>query len=93
MTNYLVPFRDRLDGAYLFGSYILNVDSPNDIDLVLVTLDKAGSLDWLKIRMLRTSLSAPFYREFGIPLSAMVLTSLEWRELKEIMFRHRKALW
>jgi len=43
--------------------------------------------------MVRDTLISPFLEKFGIPLSIIVLTISEWRELDGTIIRERETLW
>lgn len=77
--------------ACIFGS-ALTVENPNDVDLCLVTDVRVGSDDWHRAREQRDSLADKFQKTFGLPLSAMLVTLSEWREVDGVVVRERCQL-
>jgi predicted nucleotidyltransferase len=88
----LAPVQGDLSGAYLFGSVLDLNAHPADVDLVLVAIDGAGEPGWRRVRTLRTAIAPAFTRAFGLPLSGMVLTPSEWREIDGTIVREREPL-
>ena len=93
LRDELAPYRRFIAEAYLFGSVLDPTRKPRDIDLVLVAMDGAGEPAWQLVRALRDAFTPPFLKEFGVPLSTMVLTMSEWHELQRTIARKREALW
>jgi predicted nucleotidyltransferase len=87
------PYHRFIIGAYLFGSMLDPTRSPRDIDLVLVTVGNAGEPEWQQVRSVRDVIAPLFEAEFGLPLSAMVLTLAEWREIDGVIVGERESLW
>jgi predicted nucleotidyltransferase len=81
-----------LHAAYQFGSSLSPAARPNDIDLVLVSVDGAGEPAWRDALALASELRVAFPLVFRIPLSAMVLTPSEWDELDGVIVRERRSL-
>ncbi|TXI87187.1 MAG: hypothetical protein E6Q40_05350 [Cupriavidus sp.] len=88
----LAPIRGDLAEAFLFGSILETDRRPNDVDLALVAIEGAGQPAWRRVRDRRTEIAPGFREIFGLPLSAMVLTPSEWRELDGKIVRVREAL-
>lgn len=78
--------------AYQFGSSLNPAARPNDIDLVLVSIDGAGAPGWRGALALAAELPAAFQLIFQTPLSVMVLTPSEWNELDGVIVRERRTL-
>jgi predicted nucleotidyltransferase len=93
LRQQLAPHRRLISKVYLFGSVLDLTRSPRDIDLVIVTADGAGGSEWQQVRAARDAMISPFQEEFGLPLSAMILTPPEWREIDGVIVREREALW
>lgn len=93
LCHELAPYRRLIAEAYLFGSVLDPTRKPRDIDLAVVTADRAGGTAWQQVRMVRDTLISPFLEKFGIPLSIIVLTISEWRELDGTIIRERETLW
>ncbi|QJU60258.1 hypothetical protein HL653_23225 [Sphingomonas sp. AP4-R1] len=92
LRDALAPVRGDLSAAYLFGSVLHPDAHPADVDLVLVAIDGAGAPGWRRVRALRTAIAPAFKRAFGLPLSGMVLTPSEWREVDGTIVREREPL-
>jgi predicted nucleotidyltransferase len=88
----LAPIRGDLAEAVLFGSILETDRRPNDVDLALVAVDGAGQPAWRRVRDLRSAVAPGFLEIFALPLSVMVLTPAEWRELDGMIVRGREAL-
>jgi predicted nucleotidyltransferase len=78
-------------GAYIFGSS-LTIKTPRDVDLCIVTGAKVGSDEWHQVRKARDSIAEEFRRAFGLPLSVMLVTPSEWREVDGGVVRDRRPL-
>ena len=83
---------EHLRAAYLFGSVLDPKRKPRDVDVVLVTVDRAGRPGWLNIRRWRDHLAQEFEDRFHIPLSAMVVTPSEWAEIESVVIGQRESL-
>ena len=81
-----------LRAAYQFGSSLDPAARPNDIDLVLVSVDGAGGPAWRCTLALAAELRVAFRLVFRPPLSVMVLTPAEWDELNGVIVRERRSL-
>lgn len=93
LRRELAPYRSSIAYSCFFGSILDQTLTPRDIDIVLVTNDAAGHSSWHSVRKARDAIELPFYETFGLPLSAMVLTPSEWKELDGIIVRERESLW
>lgn len=78
--------------AYLFGSVLEPGRAPNDIDLAVVTADGAGEPAWRRVRAWREDVTPRFRKQFGLPLSVLIATPSEWRELDGTVIRKREPL-
>lgn len=76
--------------AYLFGSVLNPARTPRDIDLVVVTADGAGTMVWRRVRLWRNDIESQFTCKFDVPLSVLVATPSEWRELDGTIVRERE---
>lgn len=81
-----------LGGAFVFGSALRGTDAARDIDIVLVTADGAGGVEWSRVRSFRNALVPRFEKTFNIPLSVLVLTPSEWLEVDGSVVRERARL-
>lgn len=78
--------------AYLFGSMLDPAREPRDADIVVVTADGAGRPAWRRVRLWREQVVGPFHARFNLPLSVIVATPSEWRELDGTLIRKRERL-
>lgn len=96
MRKWLRKALDRAGGdiaeAYLFGSVLDPTREPNDIDLVVVSADGADGPAWHRVRKWREDVGARFFACFGVPLSVLIATPSEWRELDGTVIRKRELL-
>jgi predicted nucleotidyltransferase len=92
IRNELQVVEDALFKAYLFGSALDASRIPRDVDVVFVTTDGAGESKWQLVRVWRDDITPRFLAEFGIPLSAMVVTPSEWIEIDNVIVRERLSL-
>lgn len=76
--------------AYLFGSVLDPSRPPRDIDLLVVTADGAGRSAWCRVRHWRKNVENQFKHQFGLPLSVLLATPSEWRELDGTIVRKRE---
>lgn len=77
--------------ACIFGSSLTS-KTPRDVDLCIVTDAKVGSDEWHQVRKARDSIIEEFRRAFGLPLSVMLVTPSEWREVDGVVVRDRRPL-
>ena len=92
LREELTSVVESLTAAYLFGSALRLDKAPRDVDVILVSVDNAGEPEWRRLREWRDEVVARFIERFGIPLSAMVVTPAEWREIDGAIVREREAL-
>jgi predicted nucleotidyltransferase len=78
--------------AYLFGSSVRAQSDPRDVDLVIVTVGEADGASWHRAITYRDALTERFRRVFSLPLSAMVVTRSEWKELDGTVVRERVSI-
>lgn len=92
LIRQLKERRCDIVAAYLFGSSIKPDSTPGDIDLIVITTGDAGTTAWLRTVAWGRSLKAEFFKKFGMPLSLMVVTVSEWRQLDGVVVRKRLKL-
>lgn len=73
--------------AFLFGSFVLDKDNPNDCDIFIVTNQTPMKSNWRDFLNLVTLTKSEFLENFGFPLNASINTENEFTE--ESAFRTR----
>jgi len=92
LQSELDKFRTDITAAYLFGSSIFPDQKPRDVDLVVITMDGAGKPSWQRVIAYMGNLKTRFDATFRLPLSIMVVTPSEWREIDGIVVRERVSI-
>lgn len=79
LLRHLTREKDEIvSNVYLFGSVITDKETPNDIDIVVITRDRAGTSGWHEARRLAADMKDEFAQIYEMPLSVMLLTPDEW---------------
>lgn len=92
LSRQLDRERSNIHCAFLFGS-ILNVQRPpRDVDIVVVAEGGVDSASWLALRKLRDEVVPVFKALHGLPLSMMIVTRGEWREVDGVVVRGRRSV-
>ena len=77
---------------YLFGSFVRNPRTANDVDVLLIVRGRPGTKEW---RLARTAVRAyitAFERISERPISITLLTEFEWREVQAWFAPEREEL-
>ena len=92
MEQKLALLGTNIAEAYLFGSCLNPEQHFRDVDMVVVSLARAGTANWKTVRSFCATLADDFSSTFGVPLSIMIVTQSEWLEVDGSIVRERLKL-
>jgi predicted nucleotidyltransferase len=84
--------RNSLIGeAFVFGSLACRCKAPSDCDLAVVSAYPHSTPEWQELRVAIAAWIEGFGKEFGIPLSVLLLTQRERSEFDKVLSCGRSA--